>query len=278
MDATHDLRHAAVPGREAVADAMRVDNQGSRPHVQAYWARHAGEVREAQRLRWRVFVDGMGASVSPPAGTPAGHDVDRWDAFCEHLIVRAYEHEDDVRGRVVGTYRVMTPDAALRAGGLYSDGVFDLEPVDSMRASMVEVGRSCVDPGYRQGTVIMLLWSRLGQFMRDNRLRWMIGCASVKMCDGGGYAANLWRSLMDMHAAPPSLHVRPRRPLPVEHRERLAQPVAVEPPPLIRSGLRCGAMVLGAPAWNADFGCADVPLLLDIRETSLRLSPHVLHD
>jgi putative hemolysin len=280
MDTTLDrCRQAAVPGREAVVDATRIDIQGSRPHLQAYWARHADEVREAQRLRWRVFVDGMGASVSPPAGTPPGHDADRWDAHCEHLIVRAYEHEGDNRGRVVGTYRVMTPDAALRAGGLYGDDAFDLEPLDSMRASMVEIGRSCVDPVFRQGTVIMLLWSRLGQFMRDHRLRWMFGSASVTMNDGGAYAAALWRSLIDLHAAPSSLHVRPRRPLPVERLEqRLTQPVAIEAPPLIRSYLRCGAMLLGAPACDTDFGCADLPMLLDVHEMSMRHRSRFLRD
>ncbi len=257
----------AFHGREAIVDAQRVDDQGSRPHLQAYWARHADEVREAQQLRWRVFVEGMGARVRPPPGTPEGHDADRFDAHCEHLIVRAYEHEDDNRGRVVGTYRVMTPDAALRAGGLYGDDAFDLDAVDPMRASMVEIGRSCVDPGYRQGAVIMLLWSRLGQFMHDNHLRWMIGSASVTMTDGGSYAATMWRRLMGAHAAPAALQVRPRHPLPVD---RLAQSTTVEPPPLIRSYLRCGAMILGAPAWDTDFGCADMPMLLDLHEMSAR--------
>ncbi len=266
---TSTLDRSAVPvrrGREAIADALRVDEQGSRPHLQAYWARHADEVREAQRLRWRVFVDGMGArrvgaNDMPPEGTPDGHDADRFDRHSEHLIVRAYEHEGDHRGRVVGTYRVMTPDAALRAGGLTSDDAFDLEAVDTMRASMVELGRCCVDPGYRQGAVIMLLCSRLEQFMHDNGLRWMIGSASVTMTDGGAYAASLWQSLFVQHAAPASLRVTPRRPLPVD---RLCQPVHVEPPPLIRSWLRCGAVILGAPAWNAAFDCADLPMLLDL--------------
>jgi putative hemolysin len=258
---------APPTGREAIANAQRVDDHGSRPHLQAYWARHAEEVREAQHLRWRVFVDGMGARMTTPAGTLDGYEADRFDRHCEHLIVRAYEHEGDQQGRVVGTYRVMTPDAALRAGGLHGDDAFDLEAVDAMRASMVEVSRACVDPGYRQGAVIMLLCSRLEQVMRDNGLRWMIGSASVTMSDGGGYAASLCRSLLAQHAAPASLRVTPRHALPVD---RAAQGVRVEPPPLIRSWLRCGAMILGAPACDARFGCAELPMLLDLQAMASR--------
>lgn len=249
--------------------------QGRKPHLLAYWARHQDEVREAQRLRHRVFVESMGARIAAPAGTPAGHDADRYDPHCEHLIVRAFDHADDQSGRVVGTYRVMTPDAALRAGGLYSDDGFDLSAIDELRPSMVELGRSCVDPGYRQGVVIMLLWSRLGQFMQDNRLRWMMGSASVTMNDGGVYAASLWRSLMAAHAAPAGMWVTPRRPLPLE---RLQAHHQVEPPPLIRSYLRCGATILGAPAQDPDFGTADLPMLLDLHALSSRHQAHFLRD
>lgn len=256
---------SALRGREAIAGALRIDEHGSRPHLQAYWARHAAEVREAQQLRRRVFVEAMGARVAAPPDTPEGCETDRFDAHSEHLIVRAYDHEGDDRGRVVGTCRLMTPDAALRAGGLCSDEAFDLDAVDAFRASMVEASRACVDPTYRQGVVTMLLWSRIGQFMHDNGLRWLIGSASVTISDGGGYAATLWQSLFADHAAPVAFRVSPHHPLPVE---RLAQPVPVEPTPLIRSWLRCGAKLLGAPSWDCDFGCADLPMLLDVRAMS----------
>ena len=286
MDITTTLERAAIPrsglghGREAIADAQRIDEHGSRPHLQAYWARHADEVREAQRLRWRVFVDGMASHHALPPGTPEGHDADRFDHdrfddHCEHLIVRAYEHEGDVRGRVVGTYRVMTPDAALRAGGLHGDDAFDLAAVDVLRASMVEVGRACIDPAYRQGAVIMLLCGRLEQFMRDRALRWMIGSASITTIDGGFYAASLWHSLFERHAAPPSLRVTPRHALPLDAATRGA---TVEPPPLVRSWLRCGATILGAPAWNIEAGCADVPMLLDLRAMSSRQRSRLADD
>src|SRR5580765_5835441 len=95
------------------------------PALVTSWARHADELRAAQQLRWRVFAEEMGARLAPPAGTPAGHDADLFDAHCEHLLVRTVE-TNDAPARVVGTYRVLTPSAARRLGGLYSDTEFDL--------------------------------------------------------------------------------------------------------------------------------------------------------
>ncbi|MCW5660423.1 MAG: GNAT family N-acetyltransferase [Burkholderiaceae bacterium] len=230
------------------------------------WARSEREVAEAQRLRYQVFAQEMGARLTPMLGMPPMHDVDRFDEHCEHLIVRAQLPGTGDRC-AVGTCRVLTPAGALRAGGLYSDDEFDLTPIDALRPLMLELGRSCVDPAYRQGTVVMLLWSSIVAFMQRNGLRWAIGCASVPMRDGGHAAASLWRGLCETHLAAPEWRVTPRRPLPVE---QLRQDLKVEAPPLIKGYLRCGAQLLGAPAWDAEFGTADLPLLIDVKAMSDR--------
>ena len=62
----------------------------------------------------------MGARLIEPV---PGHDIDHFDDFCEHLLVR-----DRASGNVVGTYRLLTPTQAARAGGLYTDAEFDLTP------------------------------------------------------------------------------------------------------------------------------------------------------
>jgi putative hemolysin len=226
----------------------------------AHWARHADDVVQAQQLRHRVFVQEMGARPAVPPGTPPGLDADRFDAYCQHLIVRTAE-TDDMPSRVVGTYRVLTPSGAADAGGLYSEGEFDLAPLAALRSRMVELGRSCIDPDYRHGGVILLLWSRLAAMMQRNGLRWMIGCASVPMRDGGHVAASLWEGLRQGRMAPAEWQVRPHLPLPVD---QLRNDLKVEPPALIKGYLRCGAQLLGAPAWDPDFGTADLPLMLDL--------------
>jgi len=94
-----------------------------------HWARHQDEVRAAQRLRHAVFVGEMGARLPTPL---AGHDIDLFDDFCEHLLVR-----DQATQQVIGTYRVLTPAQARRVGGTYSDTEFDLTRLRAFRERMV---------------------------------------------------------------------------------------------------------------------------------------------
>jgi putative hemolysin len=200
----------------------------------------------------------MGATLKPPPGTPPGLDADLFDAHCEHLIVRTLAC-DDAPSQVVGTYRVLTPPAAKRLGALYSDGEFDLVRLRQLRPHLAELGRSCTDPQWRQGGVILTLWSSLGEFLQRNGLQGVIGCASVSMRDGGHQAAALWHQLRQTRLVAPDMQVRPRRPLPLPP---VAYSDKVETPPLIKGYLRCGAQVLGPPAWDPDFGTADLPMMM----------------
>jgi putative hemolysin len=258
-----------VPARRPPPDTRQGD---SALGFEAVWARDAEDIREAQRLRYRVFAEEMGARLSVPPGTPPGHDVDIFDAHCEHLILRA-RSPDGSTGRVIGTYRVLTPAAARRVGGLYSDTEFDLTRLRPLRERMVELGRSCIDPAWRSGGAILALWAALGDFMRRNQLDTMVGCASVPMRDGGHTAASLWEQLRHSHLAPIEWQVRPRLPLPVEQLDRT---LTVEPPALIKGYLRCGAKVLGPPAWDADFNTADLPLMMRLADLPARYRRHFL--
>jgi putative hemolysin len=236
------------------------------------WARTQDDVRDAQRLRYRVFADEMHARLTVPPGTPARHDADRFDDFCEHLLVRTLP-EDGEPGLVIGTYRVLLPEAARRAGGYYSEGEFDLAPLAPLRARMVELGRSCVHPAWRTGGVILALWGALAELMARNGLETMIGCASVSMSDGGHCASSLYRRLRESHLAPERWRVRPHLPLPVDELRSDLEP---ETPPLIKGYLRCGAQLLGAPAWDPDFNTADLPLLMRPADLPPRYRRHFI--
>jgi len=154
---------------------------------------------------------------------------------------------------------VLTPSAARRAGGLYSDTEFDLTRLRNLRPRLAEIGRSCVHADHRGGGAILALWGALAEFMARNGLDTVIGCASVSMRDGGHFAASLWNQIAAEHLAPIDFQVRPRLPLPIQH---LRQDLMVLAPALIRGYLRCGAKLIGEPAWDPDFNTADLPLLL----------------
>lgn len=262
-------RRSLHPGAAAVA-AAAADAPPAR--LEVAWARDADEVLEAQRLRYQIFAEEMGARLAPPPGSPAGHDIDMFDAHCEHLLVRAAgEPGRRGPGPVIGTYRVLTPEAAKRLGGLYSETEFDLTRLRPLRPRMVELGRSCVHPDFRSGGAILALWAALAEFMWRNGLDTMIGCASISMRDGGHVAASLWQRLRETHLAPIEWQVRPRLPLPVHE---LRRDLDVEPPALIKGYLRCGARILGAPAWDPDFNTADLPMLMRLQDLPARYRRH----
>jgi putative hemolysin len=226
-------------------------------------ARSEEEIREAQRLRYKVFVEELGARID--AGTP-NHDIDRYDSFCDHLIVRE-SHAD----RIVGCYRILSPDAARRVGSYYSESEFHISRLHNLRSRMVEVGRSCIHPDYRSGAVITLLWAGLAEYMVSNNYEYLMGCASIGMADGGHNAANLFSQIGAEHMAPAEYRCFPRYGLPVE---RLAngQPALV--PPLIKGYLRLGAWVCGEPAWDPDFNTADMLMLLPMSRMNPRYLRH----
>ena len=231
------------------------------------WAAGADEVRAAQRLRFDIFAGEMGAQLLPDA-MAAGLDYDRFDPFCEHLLVWAVDRAGQAARQLVGTYRVLTPAGARGAGGLYADQEFDLAPLDALRSRMVELGRACVRPDWRAGGVIMALWSALGQFMVRHRFDTMVGCASIGLADGGRYASALWHGVRQTHLARPEWQVAPRCALALVDG---AAPVAVRAmPPLIKGYLRGGAKVLGPPSWDASFHTADLPIMMRMDELSAR--------
>ncbi|MDB5847297.1 MAG: ornithine-acyl-ACP acyltransferase [Rhodoferax sp.] len=257
--------------RSAVPEpaVRQAEAAAARPGIEVSWAKHQDEVRQAQRLRYNVFAGEMGARLSTSV---PGHDVDLFDDYCEHLLVR-----DAVTREVVGTYRVLTPVQAKRVGGTYTDTEFDLTRLRLLRPRMVELGRSCVHADYRQGGVIMALWGALAEFMVRNQLDAMVGCASIPMLHNGvvsgDAAASIWQQLRLTHLAPIEHHVLPRLPLPVD---RLDGSLPIDPPALIKGYLRLGAKILGAPAWDPDFNTADLPMLMRIGDMPPRYRKHFL--
>jgi putative hemolysin len=202
--------------------------------------------------------------------TVAGHDIDLFVDYCEHLLVR-----DGALGAVIGTYRVLTPAQAKRVGGTYTDTEFDLTRLRFMRERMVELGRSCVHAEHRHGGVILALWGALFEFMARNQLDTMIGCASIPMLHNGivsgDAAASMWKQLSKTNLASIEFHALPRLPLPIEE---LDSDLPVEPPALIRGYLRLGAKILGAPAWDPDFNTADLPMLMQVKDLPNRYRKH----
>jgi putative hemolysin len=229
------------------------------PHYSFLVAREPAEIQAAQRLRHQVFAGEMGATLHTSV---PGLDVDFFDEFCDHLVVR-----DDASGEIVGTYRMLPPERAAEAGKLYSETEFDLSSLAGLRPALVETGRSCVHPGHRSGAVVSLVWAGIGRYMLLSGHRYLAGCASVPLADGGSFANGVWNVVRDQHYGPEEFRVRPLNPWPtgeVDPPERSIMP------PLLKGYLRLGAWVCGPPALDQDFGVADLFVLLDLQRVDER--------
>jgi putative hemolysin len=221
------------------------------------------DVREAQRLRYEVFKREYGARF---IGSAAGLDTDSFDPYCDHLIVRSKG-----TGEVVGTYRVLLPEQAHHIGRYYSQSEFFMTRIERQIPNLVELGRSCVDPEHRNGAVIMLLWSAIIRYMRHHNRRYLIGCASVSMRDGGTQAASLWNRFRSESMVDSLLEAFPKHPLALS---RIPVDTKVQEPALIRGYLKIGAKVCGEPSWDPDFNTADFLLLMDLQSMHPRYARH----
>jgi putative hemolysin len=228
-------------------------------------------VEAAQRLRYDVFTSTPGFAL-PTIGA-GDRDVDRFDEFCDHLLVR-----DDDTGELVGCYRMLAPTGAIAAGGLYTATEFDLRALDPLRPSLVEMGRAVVRDGHRNGGVVLLMWAGILAYLDRYGYDYVTGCVSVPIGSESGDVApgSQLRGVRDFvlsrHAAPPEYQVYPYRPVVVDGRtlDEIAPPRRSAVPALMRGYLRLGAKACGEPALDVDFGVGDFCVLLDKRQADTR--------
>src|ERR1700755_1803157 len=162
----------------------------------------------AQRLRHDVFTSEPGFAL---AGATDGRDADRFDEYCDHLLVR-----EDNSGELVGCYRMLPPSGAIAAGGLYTATEFDVTGLDSLRPSLVEMGRAVVRDDHRNGGVVLLMWAGILAYLDRCGYDYVCGCVSVPVDDPAGPPGSQIRGVRDFvmrrHAAPAGYTAYPYRP------------------------------------------------------------------
>src|SRR5262249_37392018 len=146
-------------------------------------AQTAAEVRQAQKLRYRVFYQ-EGSAIPNPARLLARRAIHGYDTTCDHLLVldqAARERSALNRPAVVGTYRLLRQPLAEDYGGFYTAGEFDIGPLIARHNDLqfLELGRSCVLAPYRNKRTVELLWHGIYAYILQNRCDVMFGCASL---------------------------------------------------------------------------------------------------
>jgi putative hemolysin len=223
----------------------------------------ASALREAQALRYQVFSREFAAKLK---GAEFGLDIDDYDPHCAHIGVR-----DLNSGRLVATTRLLDHQAAATLGSFYSEEEFNLHGLAHLQGPILEIGRTCVDPAYRNGGTIAVLWSELAEVLNAGSYRYLMGCASIPMQDGGVQAQAIMQRLRERYLCQEHLRAEPKQPLPALD---LPSNVIAEMPPLLKAYMRLGAKICGEPCWDQDFQVADVFILLKRDELCPRYARH----
>jgi len=244
-------------------------------------ARNADDLEAAQRLRYRVFFDGMGA-VPDPEVAAAKRDFDRFDDYCDHLLVIDKTKEAAGQECVVGTYRLLRRSVAQRHEGFYSADEFDLSRLENYQGEIVELGRSCVDPDYRGKAVMQLLWRGIAEYITDYKISLMFGCASFPGTDMKAMASAL-SYLHHHHSAPEEwspkaldsryVDLKLLKKKQIDSRQALR-----EMPPLIKGYLRVGGVIGNGGVIDHQFNTVDVCLLVETDNVTGRYQRHYLQD
>lgn len=220
-------------------------------------------LREAQALRYRVFSAEFDAKLN---GAELGLDMDDYDIHCRHIGVRDLES-----GELVATTRLLDHQAAAGLGRYYSEEEFALHGLAGLEGPVLEIGRTCVDVAYRNGATIAVLWGELAEVLNEGGYRYLMGCASISMQDGGIQAHAVMQRLRDRYLCTEHLRAEPKHPLP---QLDLPGNVIAEMPPLLKAYMRLGAKICGEPCWDKDFQVADVFILLKRDELCPRYARH----
>ncbi len=229
------------------------------------------ELRAAQELRYRVFYEeGRAASVPSTAQL----DADAYDPVCDHLLVI-----DHAAGRVVGAYRLLRQVIAEQHRGFYSSQEFDLRPLLTLAEAqgtgqLLELGRSCVDPAYRNSATINMLWRGIASYLELHRIGLLFGCASFPGTSPDDHSAAL-SFLYHAHLAPPPLRARALVAHHVEMNRIPADSLYFRAagrllPPLIRGYLRVGATVGDGAFVDRQFNTVDVFVVMPVDRIARR--------
>ena len=231
------------------------------------------DLRAAQRLRYRVFVEELGGD-GPLVDHQAQIERDEFDPYFDHLILIDTSRDLSGLEYVVGVYRMLTGVAAQKTGRFYSEDEYDLTPLRAGGRTLLELGRSCVHRDFRGGTALFHLWNGVADYVAEHRIEVLFGVASFHGTDAQALAGPL-SYLRHRHLAPADLRVTTRREsyqsmnllseASIDRREAMR---AI--PGLIKAYLRLGGFVGDGAYVDHAFNTTDVCLVLDIARMSPR--------
>lgn len=212
------------------------------------------DLLECQRLRYLVFNLELGEGLA--ISERSGLDIDPFDSFCDHLMVRDLE-----TNKLVGTYRLQTGEVARANLGYFGNQIFDFSVYEPRRKEILELGRACVHVDFRNIMVLHALWKGIAVYAVRHDSRYLIGCSSVSSQDEN-YGVAMYEALKTKYLAPPELRTEPQ---PGHACRSTGAPVtSTRPPRLFRAYLEISGRICGPPAIDREFKTIDFLTIVDL--------------
>ena len=206
-----------------------------------YRTRHAetdGDVRACQRLRYVTFRAGRGLAADPD-----GLDADRFDPLCRHVMIEEVESS-----RLVCCFRLLPLESGAEIDRSYSAQWYDLSKLSSFAGPLVEMGRFCIHPDYRDPRILRLAWNEMSRYVDENGIELLFGCSSFHGVDAEAYL-DTFALLREKHLAPDRWQPEVKAPQVFRFADllRLRKPdlreAMLRMPPLLRTYLVMGGWV-----------------------------------
>jgi putative hemolysin len=238
----------------------RVPVSFTRGHFTVKTVESKRELWQVMTLRYEVFHREYMNKI-----IPYGIDRDRYDQDADHLAII-----DNRIKKIVGTYRLIS---GHRSEDFYSKTEFDISDLLTREGGKVELSRACIHKDYRNGAVITLLWRGIMEYLSASGARWLFGMGSVKTTDADEVTA-VYKAFAADDSIDYSYDIRARKEYCIDDFADRLKKVEISPsardlvPPLLKSYVRAGAVVVGDPAIDLAFNCSDLFVILDVSKMS----------
>ncbi|WP_239634570.1 GNAT family N-acyltransferase [Paenibacillus sp. H1-7] len=235
-------------------------------------AANSEEIEQAMRLRYQVFVE---EERNMMLLNENGLEQDPYDTYCDHLIVKDLDSD-----HVVGTYRLLPGERAISNIGFYSETEFDLSGIQEWKRDALELGRSCIDPAYRSGKAIQMLWEGIASYITEYDYRFLIGCASVHM-QSMEEVNFIYSLLKHKQVITDRFGIHPHPTHQIQGLQQLEcdlneKELFRKLPPLMKGYQWLGAEIGGDPAYDAIFDTVDFFIVLEKDRVTRKYKKHFL--
>ena len=195
------------------------------------------DIGAAQRLRWLCFVARNGA-----VDDGLQIDADRLDDDCLHMMIELVE-----TGQLVCCYRFLPLSGGSEIARSYSAQFYNLSALESFDGPMVEMGRFCIHPDWKDPDILRVAWGAMTAFVDANQIDMLFGCSSFAGTETDHYL-DAFAMLKARHLAPKCWLPRVKAPDVFRYAARLrrkpdARKAMLRMPPLLRTYLMMGGWV-----------------------------------